>query len=511
MVRRTGRLRAAVLLTALLALAACSRPQTGAIRIGLASAAVSLDPRLATDATSERLNRLLYRHLVDHDAAARPVPALADWRRLGPRHYRFHLRGEGRLFHDGTRLTAADVVATYRSVLDPATASPHRGALAMIERVEAVDDDTVDFFIGRADPLFPGYLGIGILPAAALAAGRDFARRPLGSGPFRLESWPDAGRLRLRRLRDGRLFVFERVADPTMRVLKLLHGEIDLLQNDLPPELLHYLETRPGVKVARRPGSNFAYLGFQLRDADTGKAEVRQAVALAIDRRAIIDALFDGGARPAATLLPPEHWAGAPALVAPERDLARARELLAGAGYSRERPLRLTYKTSADPFRVRIATVIQHQLGEAGIRVRVQSYDWGTFYGDIKNGRFQLFSLAWVGVRMPDIFRYAFHSESVPPAGANRGRLADARVDALIEAAEQAQDLDEKARLYRQLQARLLELLPCVPLWYEDQFVAYRDSIQGYRLAADGNYDGLAAVRLRRGGVSAANSTPDGG
>ncbi len=498
MVTGTGRLRAAVLCMALLALSACSRPQTGAIRVGLASAPVSLDPRLATDATSERLNRLLYRRLVDHDAAARPVPALADWQRLAPRHYRFHLRGQGRSFHDGTRLTAADVVATYRSVLDPATGSPHRGALAMIARVEAVDDDTVDFFLDRADPLFPGYLGIGILPARVVAAGRDVGRRPVGSGPFRLEDWPDAGRLRLRRLRDGRRFVFERVADPTMRVLKLLHGEIDLVQNDLPPELLRYLETQPGVKVARRPGSNFAYLGFQLQDAATGKAAVRRAVALAIDRRAIIAALFGGGARPAAALLPPEHWAGAPALAPPERDLARARELLAGAGYGPQRPLQLTYKTSADPFRVRIATVIQHQLGEAGIRVRVQSYDWGTFYGDIKRGRFQLFSLAWVGVRMPDIFRYAFHSASVPPAGANRGRLRDARVDALIEAAEQAQDLQEKARLYRRLQALLLELLPYVPLWYEDQFAAWRDDIEGYRLAADGNYDGLALTRRLR-------------
>ncbi len=482
----------------LLPVSGCGQSEPRAIRFGLGSAPSNLDPRFATDATSERINRLLYRRLVDHDEAARPVASLARWRRLTPLHYRFTLSDSGRLFHDGSRLDAADVVATYRSVLDPQSASPHRGALDMIERVEAVDDDTVDFFLSRPDPLFPGYLTIGILPARKIAAGHGFARTPVGSGPFRLLDWPDAGRLRLLRLRDNRVFVFERVGDPTMRVLKLLRGEIDLLQNDLPPELLRYLEAQPDVRVERRAGSNFAYLGFQLEDAHTGKPAVRRAIALAIDRGAIIEALFDGAARPALALLPPEHWAGAADLPLIRPDPQRARQLLAQAGYGPDNPLHLSYKTSSDPFRVRIATIIQHQLGEAGIRVKVQSYDWGTFYGDIKAGRFQMFSLAWVGVRMPDIFRYVFHSESVPPAGANRGRLRDAQVDHLIEAAEAAQDLDEKARLYHSLQARLLELLPYVPLWYEDQFVVHRDTLHGYRLAADGNYDALADVRAGR-------------
>ncbi len=103
---------------------------------------------------------------------------------------------------------------------------------------------------------------------------------------------------------------------------------------------------------------------------------------------------------------------------------------------------RLQYKTSTDPVRIRIATVIQQQLADVGIDLQLLSYDWGTFYGDIKAGRFQMYSLAWVGIKTPDIFRYAFYSDSLPPEGANRGRLADARVDQLIEAAEQAATLD---------------------------------------------------------------------
>ncbi|HFD80305.1 MAG TPA: ABC transporter substrate-binding protein [Gammaproteobacteria bacterium] len=458
----------------------------------------SLDPRFATDAASERINRLLYRRLVDFDEHARPQPALATWERLSPRHYRFHLGREGRRFTDGSRLTAADVAATYRSVLDPATGSPQRGTLALIGGIEVLDEDTLDFHLDRADALFPAYLGIGILPAAAIADGRRVDRHPVGSGPFAFRAWEEGGALELERRSDGQRLEFLKVHDPTMRVLKLMRGEVDLLQNDLPPELFAWLREQRGIRTATRPGSNFAYLGFQLEDPDTGRPAVRRAVALAIDRDAIIRYLFRGAARPASALLPPEHWAGNDRLPLLQRDLGQARRLLAAAGYDRAHPLHLSYKTSSDPFRLRIASVIQQQLAQAGIEVAVQSYDWGTFYGDIKKGRFQMYSLAWVGVKSPDIFRYAFHSASLPPAGANRGRLRDAAVDALIERAMAAQDLEEQARLYARLQALLLERLPVVPLWYEDQFYAAGNRISGYHLGADGNYDALVQTRKRR-------------
>jgi peptide/nickel transport system substrate-binding protein len=489
--------RAALLLFCSLTVAACSAPDTGAIRFGLASAPANLDPRFATDASSERINRLLYARLVDFDAQARPVPSLASWERLSATRYRFQLRDRERRFHNGARLTAADVATTYRSVLAPDSGSPHRATLSLIERIEVLDDERLDFVLTHADLLFPGYLSLGILPASGIRNGFPFHRRPLGSGPFRFVAWPQAGKLELARVEDGQAFVFEQVSDPTMRVLKLLRGEVDLLQNDLPPELLDYLAGQDAIHVRRARGGNFAYLGFNLTDPDTGQWRVRRAVALAIDRQAIIRHVFRDAARPAAALLPPEHWAGAPGLEETERDLAQARALLRAAGYGAAHPLRLSYKTSSDPFRLRIATVLQQQLAEAGIEVAIHSYDWGTFYGDIKAGRFQLYSLSWVGVKSPDIFRYVFHSASLPPDGANRGRLNDAQVDALISRATGAPALAEQAALYRQLQALLLERLPYVPLWFEDQFFAANNTIQGYALDAHGDYDAL--VRTARG------------
>jgi peptide/nickel transport system substrate-binding protein len=273
-----------------------------------------------------------------------------------------------------------------------------------------------------------------------------------------------------------------------------MRGEVDLLQNDLPAELISYLSKDPEILVRRATGSNFAYLGFNIADADTGKIEVRLAIAHALDRERIIKYVLDEGARPAGALLPPDHWAGHPDLKGVAYDPERSRALLLEAGYGPDNPLQLTYKTSSDAVRIRLATVIQSQLADVGIKVSLKTYDWGTFYGDIKAGRFQLYSLSWVGIKSPDIFRYVFHSNSAPPEGANRGHYQDATVDTLIEAAEQVQDTASQVILYRALQERLLATLPVVPLWYEDQVYATREGINGYVLAQDGNYDGLLTV-----------------
>lgn len=471
--------------------------EEGVLRFGLTAMPVTLDPRFATDAASSRINRLLYQRLVNFDAAYRPVPALAEWRRESPGHYRFLLKAAQ--FSNGEPLTARDVEATFAYILDARHASPHRMALGSIARMEVVDARTIDFHLDKPDPLFPGRLGIGILPAPLIAASHPFNRQPVGSGPFTFESWEEGARLRLRRRRDGQAFEFIKVHDPTVRVLKLLRGEIDMVQNDLPPELVNFLRDEEGIQVVTGAGSNFAYLGFNMGDEVAGDVRVRRAIAHALDREAIIRHVMGSAARPAISLLPPDHWSSDPSLQPLPHDLQRARRLLAEAGYAEDRPVRLVYKTSSDPFRLRLATIIQHQLAQAGIEVTLKSYDWGTFYGDIKAGRFQMYSLMWVGIKLPDIYRYVFHSSAIPPAGANRGRFVSPAADRLIEAAEAGLSLEQQAQYYGRLQAYIQQQLPYVPLWYEDHVFVARAGIKGYRIARDGNYDSLVNVYRSEG------------
>lgn len=461
-------------------LTACGGQQShDDIRMALAQAPINLDPRYASDAASERINHLIYRPLVDFDERFRPQPALADWQLLSTTHYRFTLLQERSRFHDGSMLEAADVAATYGSLL-VLKGSPHTAEFVNIQSIKVVDENTVDFILHEADDIFPSRLIIGILPAEKVEAGHDFSRQPVGSGPLRFLAWQ--GVLQLERLADGQRFTLQEVKDPTVRVLKLLRGEVDLLQGDLLPELVRYLKQQPEIRVDEVNGSNFSYLGFNLQDAQLAKPEVRRAIAHAIDREALLREVLVGGSREAGSILPPEHWAGHDALPTYEYNPALARELLQQAGV--ELPLKLAYKTSTDAQRVRLATVLQAQLREAGIALEILSLDWGTFFDDVKHGKFQLYGLTWVGIRTPEIYRLAFHSESVPPKGANRGRFQDAVTDQLIAQGD-----------WRAVSERVHTMLPYVPLWYEGQFVAMRSNISDYQVKADGSWDGLAAVK----------------
>lgn len=463
-------------------LTACGGQQShDDIRMALAQAPINLDPRYAADAASERINHLIYRPLVDFDEHSRPQPALADWQLLSPTHYRFTLLQDRSLFHDGSVLDATDVAATYSSLL-ALKDSPHTAEFSNIQRINVVDQNTVDFVLQQADDIFPSRLIIGILPAEKLQAGHDFSRQPLGNGPLQFISWQ--GVLQLERVMDRQRFTLQEVKDPTVRVLKLLRGEVDLLQGDLLPELVHYLKAQPEIRVDEVEGSNFSYLGFNLQDEQLAKPAVRRAIAHAIDRHALLQEMLINGSRRAGAILPPEHWAGHDGLPDYEYDPALARQLLQEAGV--ELPLKLIYKTSTDAQRVRLATVMQAQLREAGIVLEILSLDWGTFFDDVKHGKFQLYGLTWVGIRTPEIYRLAFHSESVPPKGANRGRFQDADTDRLIEQGN-----------WRAVSERVHAMLPYVPLWYEGQFVAMRNNISDYQVKADGSWDGLVTVRKR--------------
>jgi len=160
----------------------------------------------------------------------------------------------------------------------------------------------------------------------------------------------------------------------------------------------------------------------------------------------------------------------------------------------KQRFLSLSFKTSNDPTRIRLATIYQSQLKKIGIDLKIQSYDWGTFYSDIKKGRFQLYSLAWVGVKSPDIFQYVFASTAIPPNGANRGRFIDPQTDTLIKEGGMAQTIESQAAIYRQLQTRLHDQLAAMPLWYENQYVVRSKNLRNYPLFSDGRYDGLLNV-----------------
>lgn len=495
------RIRAALAacLAALLLLGCTGEPiPQGYVRLALEADPLNLDPRLAIDAASVRLHQLLYNGLLRLDEHGRLACDLADsWRLEGGRVYVVQLK-PGVRFHDGRALSAADVVHTYRSILDPGLASPRREGLSRLAAVEAVGPLTVRFTLSEPHAPFADELMQPIVPQGA---GKEFGAAPVGTGPFRLVRWLRGERLELAAFpqhfsgapRIAGLAI-RIIPDDTTRVLELERGGLDLVQNLVGPDLVPRLAANPRLKVLKHPGSIYCYLGFNLEDPVLGRPLVRRAIAHALDRQAMIGHLLKGLARPADSLLPEGHWAHEPNLPRYPYDPALAERLLDRAGLPRGPEgwrFALLYKTTQMDMSKRKAELIQNQLARVGIRVEVRSYEWATFFADVQRGSFQLYSLDWVGLSDPDILRYLFHSSQVPPHGANRGRYRNAQVDRLLEEGRRTLDTDERRAIYGRVQRLLAADLPYLSLWHYTNVVVMSRSLSGFTPYPDGSWHSL--------------------
>ncbi len=478
--------------------AACSgeQPATGELRVGLSQPPMSLDPRFATDAASHRIQELIHRGLVRLDDHFLPQPDLArTWDHPDPVTWHFILRDNIR-FHDGSRLTAMDVVATLKSILDPKLASPLRAGFGSIKSIEASSDTELTIHLHEPDASILTRLSLGILPAR-LASLPQSAKETTGCGPFRLHHWDQNG-LVLERVSSAGKNSFRRirfltVKDPVTRCLKLARGEIDFTQNDLPPALLGYLHGQPHLDIRTTPSTTFSYIGINLHDPYLSHVRVRRALAMALDRKKLKKALLNDLPVLAETVLTPSHWATT-SLPRIPFDPEAAESMLDAEGFKRGPDgvrFHLNYRTSTDPTRLRLVTAIASQWEKIGVRIRIESMEWGGFYARIKRGDFQLFSLAWVSIRDPDIYRWILHSSMWPPAGANRGRYANPQVDSWLDQAKHSESREERKRLYARVQKQMMKDMVYIPLWYEPVIAVSGPRLKGFRPAPDGSLLGL--------------------
>jgi len=487
----------------LLGLNGCTQqmPEAGEVRVALAQKVITLDPRFSTDAASHRVQELVHRGLVHLNENFEAEPDAAEsWQQPDALTWRFHLRGN-LLFHNGEAVRAADVVATLQSILDEHTASPLRAGFSAIDHVTAEGERDVVLHLNRPDASLLTRLSIGILPASVAAKGNQ-SRQIIGCGAFKVSGWDERG-LTLQRVADVdsehiRQLRFIVVKDPVTRCLKLARGEVDFTENDLPPHLLGYLAKQKQLSIATRASTTFAYIGLNLQDAVLKDVRVRRALALGVDRESLKKALFADLPVIGETVLTPSHWAAAEIPPTPF-DMQQAEALLDAVGLKPDASgvrFTLNYRTSTDPARLRLASAIADMWRQIGVDVKVESLEWGGFYARIKQGDFQVFSLAWVGIVDPDIYRWILHSEMWPPKGANRGRYANADVDGWLDAAAESPSRAEQKRLYTLVQQQMAEDQVYIPLWYEPVIAVSGPRLTGFTPAPDGSLLGLLEARL---------------
>ncbi len=473
--------------------------------IGVETGPAMLDPRLATDAASSKAFDLLFNGLVKRKEDFSILPDLAEsWEIKDKLKYVFHLRKNVK-FHDGSSFTSADVKAVYDFVLNPANKSPHRGTFKVIESIETPDDHTVIFNLKEKNAPFLGSLTFAIVKKGTETA----TEHPIGTGPFKLVKYKRDEQLVFVKHKDyfegvpnldG--VIFKIVPDETVRTLELERGAVHTIMNPITPDLLPRFRKNENLKVVTQLGTNYSYLGFNMEDALTGDKNVREAIALAIDRKSIIEHILKGLAQPATGPISPASRFYEGDVKTYKRNLEKAKKILDEAGYKDpdgdgpQKRFTLRYSTSQNELRKRIAEVFQWQLSEAGIGIDIRSYEWGTFYADIKKGNFQMYSLTWVGIADPDIFKYIFHSSSMPPGGANRGRYRNLEIDKLTEMGAVTFG-GERRDVYSKAQKILANDLPYVSLWYSVNVAVMNKRITGFTLAPDENLKSLKNVTIK--------------
>ena len=496
-------------LACLIAIAGCrSAPRDPRTVVFLiVSSPANLDPRIGTDAQSQRIDALLFDGLVARDASFQFTPALAErWEQPDPLTLVFHLRS-GVRFHDGRPLTARDVLWTINSMRSGAIISPKAASYASINTMEAPDERTMILHLKRADNFLLTNLSTGAMGIVPDGSGKDFWQHPVGTGPFRFVSQQIDQEVVVERnpLSWAQVPSLERVRfavvpDAITQSLELEKGSADVAVNSLPMDSLAVLARRPNLQINETGGTEIQYLGFNLRDPLLKDARVRQAIACAIDSQLVIKALLGGHARPAFSLLPASHWAWSGDGPRYDFDPARATRLLNEAGYAPGSDgvrLRLTMKTSTLEETRLLAAVLQQQFARVGIALDIRSYETATFLSDVRSGAFQIYSLRWIGGNeQPDIFTFVFSTASFSPKGANRSHYSNPHLDALLDDAAQIPDADRRRADYVEAQNILARDLPAINLWYPNTIVVHNRRLTHVLPSPSGSYTFLETAEL---------------
>ena len=494
---------------ALVALAGCDSRRSdrspGTIQVDLETSPTSTDPRFGTDATSSRVNELIFDSLVRNDRNGQFENRLAQSiEHPSPTRTVYHLN-HGVRFSDGRELTARDVLFTYNSILAPQSMSPKRASLEELKSIEAPDDYTV--VITVAHPYAPAVeiATEGIVPVGTPMPAQASGAAPVGSGPFKMVAYSRDEFLQLERSPyyphppdEAQSILFKIVPDPTVRALELAEGVCDLSGNNIQNDVLPWLAAHRSLEISKTPGSTYRYLAFNFRNPLLRDLRVRRAIAYAIDRNAIVSSVLLGNGRIATGMLSPESWAYEGNVTTYPYDPEKARQLLDQAGYpvgkDGMRGLRFELKASAET--ARMGEIFQAMLKRVGIEVTIRTLEFATYYADIQAGNFDLTSLQWVGINDPNQYYRVFHSKEMPPHGENRGYYSNPQMDRLVEAGKNTVDPEARKKIYAQVQQLAADELPYVSLWWVDNVAVMNRRLVGFEAYPNGSLRSLATLKL---------------
>lgn len=456
----------------------------GTLTVGLNGEIDKIHPLKSTTIVGFQVYTQIYEGLV----RANPkldgvVPLLAEsWDvSADGKTYTFQLR-RGVKFHNGKEFKAEDVKFTFDVMMAKETGSPRAGDFRPVDKVEVVDDATVRFTLKHAFAPFLTKLEVmRILPKME---GHDFDRNPIGTGPFQFVEWVSGQRIVVKKFNEywgGAPYldqvVFRPIPEAATKLVELKTGNVDIL-NEVPFKDIKGLEQEPGIKVHRTNSVVRDHLGFNVTRPPFNNKLVRQAIAWAIDRKTIAEALMYGFAKPTNTPVPAGHWAYQPDSVNRYGyDLNKAKSLLAQAGFPNG--FETTVKVSPTyPEEVKMAELLQQSLAQIGVKLKVEQLEWSTWIKTVVSEKnFDMEIVLISGGVDPDDFLYQwYHTGEV----FNFLGYSNPEYDKMVEEARALSSQDQRKQAYLKIQDFLMEEAPVAHIIYRDAVMATSDKVQGF-------------------------------
>jgi peptide/nickel transport system substrate-binding protein len=477
------------------------------LRVGFVDPPQGFDPALAVVGASHQVIDLVFSGLTKLDANADPQPDLAESWTVSDdgKIYTFKLR-QGVKWHDGEPLTADDVVFTFKRLMDPKTGYPYSTQVESFADVKAIDPTTVELTLSRpTGPLlsFLAFPGNFIVPKHIVSAGPSLTSTPIGTGPYKFVSYRPNQELILAKNPDYYVpglpkmdLDIKYINNDTERTNALLGGNLDFASRIAPRDYDQIVGT-PGFVGSETIGGRW-YSILTNVDADVTKNKlVRQAIAYAIDRKAMADVLFFGHAQPMlGGAIPDWSWAhDASTDVIPEHgDIAKAKALLAEAGYPDGVKIDMTLCASWKNL-VEQGPLLKEMLAKAGIEVNLISMENPRWVDEVwVGGKYQTANNFWLSpLADPDDFIYLSYKCK---SGMNAQRYCNKEFDALIEEARYTADKAKRKELYTQATRIILDEMPLVPTVNAGILDAMTDKVKGWVPMRTGMYRGLEEVTL---------------
>jgi peptide/nickel transport system substrate-binding protein len=465
----------------------------GVLNVAFASDTKTLDPIFSVNFSERQPLYLIYNTLLALKPDFSIGPELAErWEVTDEgRRLVLHLRA-GVKFHDGTVFDAAAVKFNLDRRMDPAVGSPQRGALAeAIDAVEVVDPLTVTLRLKGPSPNLLGMLaqreGFMVSPAAAEKLGKDFSTHPVGTGPFVLKEWVPGNRLVVERnpgywekdkpYLDG--VTFRDITNTAVAIQRLLTGEADYA-SALSPIDVRQIETNKNLVLDASAVGRWYALQWQVNKPPFDNPKLRRAIAHAVDRKRIIDIVMSGRAAVSNSPTPNSLWWSAPDVAGYEYDPAKAKALLAEAGYPNG--LEVGLSTPQIALLQQVNQLVQEQLKAVGITVRLEPISQSDWYPRVIQYAINFTPMRWSQRPDPDgVLTLLFDSKG---AG-NSTRYNNPEVDALLARARGLTDPAERKPLYARMQQIISDDLPYVPLFFSLEFAAMRSNVRGHVWIAD--------------------------